>query len=251
MAGLFDFFTGGNQPQQQQQQQPQQTSPNPGNVPDNSQVSGDVPANQNTPPADQQQKKEVNSPLAPFEKMWETASNTGDSDESNGQLELKPEEVTAAVAKLNFSDKLSPEVLAAIANGGEEAQKAFASSLNSVAQNVMSQTLLVSKQLADKTIESAIQKQLNKLPELVRQQNVDSAVTESNPIFKHPAVQPIIKAAQQQLTAANPGMSPAEITQKVNAYVLAMSQAINPTPEPQNPFSNESDVDWEKFLTGQ
>jgi hypothetical protein len=46
-------------------------------------------------------------------------------------------------------------------------------------------------------------------------------------------------------------MSPAEITQKVNAYVLAMSQAINPTPEPQNPFSNESDVDWEKFLTGQ
>ena len=247
---IFDTFFSkpAAAPEQQPQQQQQPATVQPGNIPPNTQVSGQAPVT--TEP----QEKKDNSPLAEFSGLWDTPVNKGEGeDKSKQSFDLKPEDVKAAVEKINFTQTLNADTLARISAGGEEAAKAFAESLNQVAQSVMSQTMMVSQKLANKAVEDALAAQQSKLPGLVRDQNTSATVFESNPLFKDPAVRPVIDATRQQLQLKYPEASPAQIADMTKNYVLAMSKAFNPTVvTPSNPFEQSSDsTDWEKFLNGQ
>ena len=145
---------------------------------------------------------EGNSPLAEYKDMWDTIPNQ-EADAPMTQ-KLDPVKLQQAIAKSDFSTVITPENLAAIAAGGDEATKAFASSMNQVSQQVMNQSVLASNKMIEQAIERVNTTWEAKLPALLKKQNLNESVASADPIFSNPAVKPIMEATQLQLAAKYP-----------------------------------------------
>lgn len=216
----------------------------PAPAPVNSQVTpGNIP-NAPTPVPTPVDAAPVNSPLDQFNTLWEPVVNKG--EEVNSQQALDPVKLQELVGKANFSSAISQENLSRIAQGGEEAQKAFAESMNSVAQQVMVQALLASNKMTETAVSNVNKAWETKLPELLRKQTLSENLRDSNPIYSNPAVRPVIEAVQHQLAAKNPNATPAELQVMSNNFVKAMSEAFNPAQV--DTAKTKDEFDWEKFL---
>lgn len=251
---IFDIFKSApEQPAPTQPAQPQQPAP-PGNIPtppvdptQQSQVTGAngvVPAVPAQPTESQTPKD--NSPLAEFSNLWET--NPNQDPQATPTQELTPEAVQQAVSKADFTSVITQDNLAAIAAGGEEAQQAFASSLNAVAKQVLTQSTLVNNKLTEKAVQTAISAAEARIPELLRGQAASDHLKTANPLFSNPAVKPVIEATQTQLLQKFPNATAAELTKMTNDYILAMGEAFAPK-QAVNDASGAGTTDWEAFLT--
>lgn len=234
--GIFDGLLSRQPatPAPAQQQQPIV----PGNLPPDAGVTD--PNNPHIPPA----PTEPESPLAQYEKLWETVPDDPNNPAPAAPIELKAEDVQKAMANTNFTKAITPEQLAAISQGGEAAQQAFADAMNTVAQQVMVQSTLVSNKLSEKAVETALEAERNKLPQLMREQASTAHLSEANPIFNNPAVKPIIDSTKAQLLSKFPNATPAEITQMTQDYILAMGEAFSPQTTDVTP----GEQDWSNFL---
>ena len=188
------------------------------------------------------------SPLAEFKNLWDTPKDKDGKDiEPVNQeiVDLDPKDVATAVAKTDFSSAITPENLKAISEGGEEAQKAFASTLEAVAKQVLTQATIVSSKLATDQIKKALQTQEAKLPALLRAANASSHLRDTNPLFSDPAIAPIIDATKTQLLEKFPDATPAEITTMTHNYILAMGEAFAPK---DTKTVAAGETDWTKYL---
>ena len=181
-----------------------------------------------------------------FKDLWQTAPIDKDAPPAPTMpVALNQEAVQKIIAKQDFSSAITPEQLTAIAAGGEDAQKAFASAMNQVAQQVMLQSTMVNSKLNEQAIAQAIKVHGAAIPDLVKQHSVTSHATDTNPMFNNPAIKPVIEATQSALTGKFPNASPAEITKMTQDYIVQMGQAFAPKPEvtPNAP----GDFDWSTF----
>ena len=254
--GIFDIFTQTPQTAAQPAQPatPPATPTQPGNLPAEPQVAG-----QQTPVTDangvipqQPAAPEPNTPDSPldqFKGLWETDPNKP-ADPNATPVALDPAAVQKVVAKADFSSAITPENLAAIAEGGEAAQTAFANSLNAVAQQVLAQSTLVGNKLTEQAVTRALAAQEAKLPDMLRNQAVTNHLKDTNPLFSNPAVKPVIEATQAQLTQKFPNASPAEIATMAQDYIVAMGETFAPKPVVNN-SSGADDVDWDAFMQAQ
>lgn len=244
---IFDIFRSGQQAATQVPVTP--APPTPGNIPD---MKGPV-THQSTTTAPNgvvpagADKSAENSPLAAFEKLWEPSTNTTNpATTEQPQNVLSPELVQQVVSKVDFSKSISPEHLQAIASGGEQAQQAFTAAMSAVAQQVLSQSMLVNNKLTERAVKAAIEAQQKQLPDLLRKQSIEHHAKDSNPLFSNPAVKPVIEATQYQLGQKFPNATPAEITKMTEDYIKAMSAAFAPKP---TSAKNPNETDWELFLS--
>ena len=249
--GIFDNFLTPAKPAQPAQapaqgQQPDQQAPagniqDPATVAANSNVADQPPA---APAEGSAQDTVDNNPLAQFADLWDTKPT--DPAQSAQPQELSQEAVAKSMAKVNFSNAISPDQLAAIGEGGEAAQQAFAQALNSVAQQVMVQSTLINNKLTDQAVQQALEAQKAQLPSLLRQQAAADHLKTTNPLFSNPAVKPVMEATQQQLLAKYPNATQAELTQMTQDYITAMGEAFAPKAPVNNNEGNEPD--WSTFL---
>ena len=256
--GALDFIFGGNQQQQQpaqqqqQQQQPAQQPQQPaqppqGNIPSQPTTVPDtnnptVPAGMDNPPQQEE------SPLAAFADLWNN-DNTNQQSQTPDDVyaRLKPEDVQKVIAKADFSSVITPEQLAAIGNGGEAAQQAFAQAINSVAQRVMLQSTLVNNNLSMQAMQKAITQAESRIPDAMRKYSSADYSRTANPLLSNPAVKPVADAVQAQLLAKNPNATNAEITQMTQDFIAAMGAQFAPKQEPIN-NSATNDTDWDAFF---
>lgn len=232
MSILSSIFGGGGQ------------QPTPGNMPaqptmttavsDGTAPNGAVPAGSAEPPP-------ASSPLDQFKDIWEPVSQAASE---SAFTKLDPSKVREAVNKADFSKALSQENLARIAQGGDEAIGAFTESLNNVAQQVLTQATLISNSLIEQQVSKALQQEQAKLPQMLKKQSVSETLA-SNPLFKNPAVRPVIEAVQHQLTAKYPNASAQEIAQMATNFVTVMGESFAPKPASKAP----QEPDWESFLS--
>jgi hypothetical protein len=187
----------------------------------------------------------INSPLAAFEKLWEPNPNANNSDNAAPQNALTPELVQQVVSKVDFSGAISPEHLQAISAGGQGAQEAFSAAMSAVAQQVLTQSMLVNNKLTERAVQAAMESQQKQLPDLLRKQSIDHYAKDNNPLFNNPAIKPVIEATQYQLGQKFPNATPAEIAKMTGDYIQAMSSAFAPKP---NLASNSNETDWSAFL---
>ena len=210
----------------------------PGNIPDPATVATTAPA---TVPA----SPNPDTPLAQYQDLWKNEPNAADDPGAAApNFELTQEAVQGIVSKTDFSKVVSPEHMAAMAAGGDGAQAAFAAALNQVAQHTMVQATLVNNKLAQKQIEAAIQAQLTKLPNSMRQQSSADHLNSTNPLFSNPAVKPVIEATHAQLLQKFPNATNAEITKMTHDYVLALGSSFAPAPVVT---TEPGDMDWSNF----
>jgi len=243
--GMFDLFTQNQSPAPAPApQQGGQPAP-PGNIP--APANGAPPEQGVVPPEGGTQAGETNvpdSPLAPFEKLWEPVPNDPNAPEVTANQELKAEDVQKVMQNANFTPQISAEQQAAITAGGEGAQEAFNAAMNSVAQQVMVQATLVGNKLAEKQVEAAIEQKLSDIPQLLRDQGSAEHLKTANPLFDNPAVKPVVEATRQQLLQKFPNATHQEITTMTQDFILAMGESFAPKPE-----TPAGEQDWTKFLS--
>lgn len=254
MSIFSTIFGSSQQAAPAQAPQQQQTQVQPGNLQDPAAVAAQSqPAAPNTPPAAGSASLTTtnpDSPLAAYEKMWEAkqAGTDGTQPPANpAALNLTPEAISKIVGQTNFAQSLDPQVLAAISAGGEGAEQALTTALNSVAQQVFTQATLVNSKLAEKQIQAALAAEIAKLPSAMRNQSVSDHMANTNPLFNNPAIKPVADAAREQLLQLHPHASQAEITSMVEKYIVAMGQQFAPPVDPQQQQAAK-EYDWSTYL---
>lgn len=186
-----------------------------------------------------------NSPLAPYQKLWETKPDTGADGVPKPPEALKVEDIQAIVNKQDFVSMLSPEQLAAVTAGDEGSQAALSEMLNTVVKNVMVQNVMVNNQMTQQAVTKAIEAQSATIPGMLRANQARDHLNTENPIFSNPAVKPIMEAAHQQLIQQHPNATAAELTKMTQDYVLAMGEAF--APPPATTTLPDGETDWSNF----
>lgn len=251
--GLFDMFTANTSTSPAAAPTPAAPAPvQPGNLPDRggapapatpgTEVNGVVPAPVVAGP------EVPDSPLAQFEKFWDTVPN--EEGNSATPVQLDQAKLQEVISKADFTGGITPEDLAAVTAGGEGAAAAFTKALNTVAQQVILQSTMASNKMQEQSINAAITKQAASIPELIRAQSASNTLQAANPLFSNPAVKPIIEAMQVQLLAKNPNATPAEVTTMAQDFVSALGESFAPKaviPAGQ-PGAQVDTTDWTKFL---
>lgn len=225
-------------------------SPIPGNIPAPT-VSAEPGTGQQAPalpvpaptPAEPAEPK---SPLDEFTNLWDTKPVDPNAPAPVEAPELNAESVQTAVAKADFSSAITPETLAAISAGGDDAQTAFATAMNVVAQKVMTQAIMVNDKLTKQAIAKASKAYEDSLPEMLRASAAADHLKTSNPLFSNPAVKPVIEATQAQLLQKFPNATHAEITKMTQDYIIAMGESF--TPKAVVNDNSGGETDWEKYL---
>lgn len=223
----------------------------PGNIPDKATPSVPQPAGNEPNGVVPEQVPAVapvvpDSPLAEFSKLWDTAP-VDPNKPSTTPAPLDTAAVQKAVAKTDFSTSITPETLTAIAAGGEDAQKAFATAMNQVAQQVMVQSISVNDKLTQKAIKDAMTANQASMQEQVRSLAAHDHLNTTNPLFSNPAVKPVIEATQAQLLLKFPNATAAEITTMTQNYIVEMGKTFAPV-ETINDNSGLDQTDWSKFV---
>lgn len=236
---ISNLFTSNNSTPAEPAPAPAATPAQPGNLPDKPPVDPTKVEGKNNP-----DPSTPNSPLDQFSTLWETDPNK-EGDVPPAQLD--PAKVQEAMQKADFSNLITQENLAAITAGGEGAAKAFIESLNAVARQSLTQSTLITNKMIEQAVAKAQAEQQAKLPELLKKQNLSETLSDSNPIFKNPAVKPVIEALQTQLAVKYPNASTKELADMANKYVIAMGESFVPKQQKDTTKGNE-DVDWSIFF---
>lgn len=188
------------------------------------------------------------SPLAQFKDLWDTKPNEEDKDAPAQPVPLTAEAVQKVMANADFSNTITPENLAAIEAGGEDAAKALPLILNAAIRQSMVQSTLINNKLNEKSIADAVAAVKSSLPDTLRNQSSSNHLNTANPLFSDPAIKPMVEAAHSMLLQKNPTDTDAQITKRVEEFVLAMGEAF--TPKATDPAA-AVDTDWGKFMQPQ
>lgn len=187
---------------------------------------------------------EMQTPLDAFQDLWNTQASKA-TDSAQIMPALNAEDVQKAMAKADFGSFIPKEHLATIAGADQATQQAFMQAMNSVAQQVMVQSTMVSNKLAESAVNKMRESINSSIPGMVRQHAVSDHTKTTNPLFTNPAVKPVVEATQAQLLNKFPNATPAEITQMTQDYILAMGKAFSPQAAPSK---SPDDLDWSQFL---
>lgn len=224
--------------------QGQQTAP--GNIP----AVPAVVANQNNPasPVVPEVPKTPVSPLDEFSPLWQTDLNAKPVVEAP-MFNVDPAKMAAAAKGNDFTKAVTPEMLAAIAAGGEGAVKATLEAMNAVAQKGFADSAIATT----KIVEQALAKQQDKfeksLPNLIKNQNLSENLRNSNPIFNHPAAAPILEMFKNQVTQKYPQATAAEQQEMAVKYLTSFAEAANPPKQSAaQKQSAANEMDWSTFL---
>lgn len=206
-------------------------------------ASGTIPATDPTKPA---------SPLDAFDKLWETVAtdpNAGTASFFN----VKLEDLNKAAEAQSFTEALTPEMMAAVATGGEPAVKAFMASMNKVAQATYAKNALATTKIVERALQKQEELFAANLPGLIKKHQLSDTLRTENPAFSHPAAQPIIQALQSQLTVKYPNATATELRDMATQYLTAFSGVATAPATAAAAATAEKagkgEIDWSSFLS--
>lgn len=226
----------------------QPAQPTPGNIPAGGGATN--PSNPTVPAGPNTTDSAAASPLAQFGDLWKPVNNPATSTEPLfGNVD--PKKLMEAAQKTNFAQLITTEQQQAIAAGGEGAVQAFSQAMNLVAQNVFAQSALASTKIVDEALARQQEKFKAMLPSLVKQHTLADNLRNDNPIFKDPAVQPLIAAMEHQLAAKHPNATATELTDLAKQYVAGLGAVFNPALKADSnaTTAKSGEEDWSLFLS--
>jgi hypothetical protein len=194
----------------------------------------------------------VESPLDAFKDVWQTTVKPGDSTDGPMFGNIDAKKLMESAGQVDFAKTISPEQMQAIAAGGEGAVKAFAESMNKVAQSVYAQSAFATTKIVDQAMARQQENFAKNLPSMVRKFSVNENLVAENPLLSNPALTPLVSALTDQLTGKNPNATSAEIQSQVNDYFASLGQVFAPKPvetaASRHAAKAAKSEDWEKFF---
>lgn len=217
-------------------QQPQAPGPNqPGNLPAVAppMIAG-ANAGQVPPPGTVNTAPAVSSdptlpvekaPFADFKDFWKTpeadpnAPNTGPI-----QFNIDPTKIGQTAQQLDFTKAVTPEIMAKINAGGPEAMAAMLAAMNTIGQQVFSQSVQANAKITESAAAVTHTNLGNSIPGLVRKHTISNTLKEDNPLFSRPETAPMLQMFESQLATKYPQATPAEINQYAKQYLTDFIQ---------------------------
>lgn len=223
-----------------QQQQPAQQQPQ---VPPSVNANQTVPNATNTPPPATPTNGEPSaSPLDNYKDLWQTSAKQGEGDNEFKFDRTKLGEISN---QMDFTNGVTPDQLAAIAAGGEDAIKAFSSVLNTVSRAAYMNSTETAAHLIHNALGAAKTDITGKIPDMIKKATVSSKLRSENPLFSNPAVAPILSAVEAQIASKYPDASAEEITSHAKRYLESFAGAILPPAVPAaDPSADNSGSDF-------
>ncbi len=226
-------------------------NPPPGQNPQ--EVGKPLPGTQSTAQTDNNgvvpAQTDPGSPLDKHAKIWETPDTSKDTPPAGLFDNVDPNKVMESARKVDFSKSLTPELLAKIQSGGQEATAALAQSLNSVAQTVYAQSAMATTKIVEQALAKQ-QEQFNaQLPQLLKSHSTQENLLAANPLLANPAIQPLVGALKEQLIRKNPNATSGEIQSQVMDYFQALGSSFAPKPATPKGKQVRAEEDWDKFFS--
>lgn len=242
--GIFDSIFGSS-PQPAQQPQPQQTLP--GNIPPGTGMPA-TPLPNTAPNGVVPEQKVQATPLDEFKDLWKnepTDPNAKPVDKSMFGV-VNGDDLMKSASTIDFTKVVTPELAQRIQAGGEDGFKATLEAMNKVQQLGYAQSAHASTVLIEQAIAKAREQFTAELPMQIRNHSATALIKE-NPIFSHPAAQPLIEMATMQLQTKYPNATPSELKEMAQNYVTSFADAMKPAPKVDAATQGQ---DWSKFLNG-
>ena len=196
-------------------------------------------------------------PLDEFKGLWDTDPNALPPT-TPLNFNITPQQMQEISAKLDFSGVVSNDLQQRIAAGGQDAIAAMQESNNNLARAIYEQSALTTTKL----VQTAVEHSTKNLEELIATKFKTMGLAEStatlNPALNHPAVQPLVKDAQQRIIQKYPNATQAEIASMTNKYFEQVGAAFNPkmatkanapTPVGMQSYQPQQETDWLAFLS--
>lgn len=221
----------------------------PGNIP----ATNAAPAHADNPtvPADSV-KSDTPNPLAgldQFKDMWAPVDPANAPKPPEAMFAGVTQEGLQTAAKKNdFSKVVTPEMMQAIAGGGDQAVAATLQAMQAMSQKSFADSAFATT----KIVEQALAKQQTQfeamIPGLVKNQTVSDNLRNANPIFNHPAAAPILDMFKNQVLQKYPNATAAEQQEMAMKYITNFAEAATP-PKPQSAAQKAAgaEMDWSIF----
>jgi hypothetical protein len=189
------------------------------------------------------------NPMDKFAALWE-APKEGEVVTENfdpaKMFQIDPVKIQQAVSQINFGTSITPDIMAKINAGGEEATQAMMTAMNSVAQQAFAQSMMGASKLVETAMTQANSSLDKRIQNSAKSLQAQSALREANPMLTHPGAAPLITAMEAQFAMKHPGATAAELTKMSQDYLLQFAEVASgpkaPAPVPQG------EVDWDQYL---
>lgn len=249
---IFRTAIGGNSNAAQPPVNPALQQTQPGNLPATAtpamtaaSADGQTPGLANNP-------KEIPSPFAEFEKLWDTPTlPEGQTADAPIQFNIDPAKVNQSARGIDFTKTITPALLEKINAGGEGATQAMLQAMNEMGQSVFAQAMMANTKILEKGLESGHQRVQKTLPDAVRKQAIGQALREDNPLFTNPATAPMLEMLETQLTAQFPGATAAQIKDHARKYLTSFADEaakLKPAPAQSKGTSRAvRETDWSEM----
>lgn len=214
-----------------------------------------APAAPATPPAAPAAPAAEASPTASldaFTSLWQTATNADGTPKAPAADPTKAPiynfdaaKVVESANKMDFAGSVAPELFTK-ALGGDPL--ALADIINqSVRQAVVGMTMSQG-QLINQAVATNNERFASVLPQHINRAKLMEA--DDNPVFSHPAAQPLVQSLKQMAYAKDPNASPAAISKQVSDYLAGFAAAMteaSPQRQAEVTQAKAGQTDWSKW----
>lgn len=198
------------------------------------------------------------SPLDGYKELWQPIKDAKAPASLVPTFTMDMTKIQAAASNLDFTKNLDPAVMANALKGDSTA---LATLLNGTAQSGFAHAIAATGTI----VKEALQQQSDTffktvVPDMFRKEQITTGVRGANPAFSDPAMAPIVRATEQQMSAKYPQASPDEITKHTQEFLSGMAMAIAkgnkqqitdmPSLDNTSIFGGMgSNTDWDSWIT--
>lgn len=230
-------------------QQPQQQQlPTPGNIP----ATNMNPADANNPTVPASSTTATNTPAAPldaFADIWQTPAVDPKAAPQDMFANVTQASLSEAAKKNDFTKVVTPEMMQAIAAGGEGAVQATLAAMNAMAQKNFADSAYTTTQIVKNALEKQKAELTGNIPSMVKAQTVSENLRNSNPIFNHAATAPIMDMFQKQAAVKFPNATASELQAMAQSYLADFVKvAQGPEQVAAQTKTDAATMDWSSFL---
>lgn len=216
----------------------------PGNIPASQVVPAAVPGQGVVPTPEAKEQ----SPLDQFTDLFKIDPNATAQSSLVPAFNVDQVKLREAAARNDFLKVMTPEMSAKIQAGGPEALQTVMSVMNAVAQKGFGDSALATTQIVEQALARHAAAMEARMPSIIKSQTVSENLSNANPVFKHPAAQPLLDLLKQSISQKNSNASTSEQTQLAQDYLTSLIEAATPKKAAEAVPKGEN---WEAYFNPQ
>lgn len=177
-------------------------------------------------------KEPANSSLDPFKDFWNTPVDAQGKPVQTADplatpiFNLDPTKIREQASTLDFVKDIKPELLEGLVQNGNLNTAGLLELINAVQQNAFTAATLSIGNMVNSGIDGNNKRLKMALPGVINGVALNNLPAGDNPVFNHPAVQPLVHALRTAAYSKNPSARPDDVATQVNSYLTGLTTAI-------------------------